>query len=63
MEFLCCAAHCSSLPLHSVLTQIKLIAKKNEFEISRLKNRAQMSILQVSWVGSLPSLPFLRRLG
>jgi hypothetical protein len=33
MEFLCSAAHCSSLPLHPVLTRIKLTAKKNEIEI------------------------------
>jgi len=36
---LCCAAHCSSLPLHPVLTRIKLTAKKNEIEISRLKKQ------------------------
>jgi len=61
MEFLCSAAHCSSLPLHPVLTQIKLTAKKNEIEISMLKNNAQISILQASGVGSLPSLSFFQK--
>jgi hypothetical protein len=62
MEFLCSAAHCYSLPLHPVLTQIKLTAKKNEIEISRLKHSAQIFILQASGVGSLPSLSIFRRL-